>query len=183
MEHVERVNRTLVHQGSILDIYEDEMELPDGKHETWDFVSHRLGAAAVVPVLNDGRILLVHQYRPALNRMTWEIPAGSRDHVQEDTKICAERELREETGFACQRMEKILSLRTTVAFCDESIDVYLATGLERVGEQQLDEAEAIEIKAFSSKELMDKIYRGEIQDSKTVSGILAAVIHLGELEA
>ena len=85
MKHVERVNRTLVHAGSIVDVYQDEMVLPDGKHENWDFVSHRMGAAAVIPVLPDGRILLVHQYRPALDRMTWEVPAGARDAVTEDT--------------------------------------------------------------------------------------------------
>ena len=84
MEHVERISRTLVRKGSILDIYDDEVKLPDGSIEHWDFVAHRKGAAAVVAVLPDGRILLVRQYRPALDRYTWELPAGCRDSVGED---------------------------------------------------------------------------------------------------
>ena len=173
MKHVERVNRTLAHAGSIVDVYQDEMVLPDGRHEMWDFVSHRMGAAAVLPVLPDGRILLVHQFRPALDRMTWEVPAGARDSKEEETMVCAKRELREETGYEAGEWKQMLSLKTTVAFCDEFIDVYLATNLVKVGEQVLDEAEAIELKAFTLEELKTEIFEGRIKDSKTVSAILA----------
>ena len=76
---LKRVKRVLEHEGTILDIYSDYMELPDGKIEKWDYVEHRKGAAAVVPVLPDGRILMVRQYRNALERFTLEIPAGARD--------------------------------------------------------------------------------------------------------
>lgn len=177
MKHVERIQRKLIHKGAILDIYQDEVELPDGRREQWDFVSHRMGAAAVVPVLPDGRILLVHQYRPALDRMTWELPAGARDNQNEDTSVCASRELREETGYDCREMVKLLALKSTVAFCNEFIDVYLATGLVKAGEQQLDEAEAIELQAFTLEELKQQIFAGKIQDSKTVSGILAYSVY------
>ena len=85
----------------------------------WDFVSHRKGAAAVLPVLDDGRIIMVRQYRNALERETIEIPAGCRDFVGEDTRLCAERELKEETGYSSDDISFLLSLRTTVAFCDE----------------------------------------------------------------
>ena len=78
-QQVKRVKRELIKHGAILDMYEDTMELPDGKQETWDFISHRKGAAAVVPVRGDGKILMVKQYRNAIDRMTLEIPAGSRD--------------------------------------------------------------------------------------------------------
>jgi len=169
---LKRVKRELVYAGSILDIYADYMELPNGKVEKWDFVSHRKGAAAVVPVLDDGKILLVKQFRFALNRMTLEIPAGSRDSVEEDTLICAKRELEEETGYTSKDFKKLISLKTTVAFCDEMIDVYLARNLI-VGEQKLDEAEDIEIKAFELSELIQMIFSGKLQDSKTVAGILA----------
>ena len=74
---------------------------------------------------------MVTQYRPALGRMTLEIPAGSRDSVEEDTAVCAARELEEETGYKAGRMEPLLSLRTTVAFCNEMIDVYLARDRQR----------------------------------------------------
>ncbi len=172
MEHVEVEERKLVYQGSIIDVYADTVRLPNGHKEAWDFVSHRKGAAAVIPVLPDGRIVLVHQYRHALERMTWEVPAGSRDSVTEDTMICARRELTEETGYTCDTIEPLISLKTTVAFCDEFIDVYLAKGLHP-GQQHLDDAETIEIKAWDMQDLLEEIYAGRIQDSKTVSAILA----------
>lgn len=173
MEHVERVGRTLVYEGTILDIYRDEMKLPNGGTEIWDFVSHRKGAACVVPVLPDGKILLVRQYRPALNRYTWELPAGCRDNADEPTSVCAKRELNEETGYDSDSITRLLSLKSTVAFCDELIDVYLAKDIYRAGEQHLDEAENIDMKKWDPEELLEKIYAGEIQDSKTVAGILA----------
>jgi ADP-ribose pyrophosphatase len=171
-EHVERISRKLVHAGSILDIYSDTMLLPNGKTEEWDFVAHRKGAAAVLPVTEDGKIILVHQYRPALERMTWEVPAGSRDSVEESTLVCATRELEEETGYTGGEISFLISLKTTVAFCNEFIDVYVATGL-KPGKQHLDEAERIEVKAWEMKDLLEEIYAGRIQDSKTVSAILA----------
>ncbi len=171
-QKIKRLNRKLEFQGSILDFYSDTMQLPDGKTEKWDFVAHRMGAAAVVPVLPDGRILMVRQYRNALERETLEIPAGARNSRTEDTKVCAERELEEETGYRSGKMERILSLRTTVAFCDEFIDVYLARELVP-GQQHLDEGEFINVEAYSLEELLPQIYEGKIQDSKTVSGILA----------
>ena len=88
-EHIERIGRELVYKGSILDIYKDTMLAPNGKKEIWDFVSHRMGAACVLPVLEDGRLLLVRQYRPALDRETLEVPAGCRDSVEEDPMLCA----------------------------------------------------------------------------------------------
>ena len=91
-EQITRIKRELIHKGTILDIYKDTMQLPDGNTEEWDFVSHRKGAAAVVAVRDDGKVLMVRQYRPALERETLEIPAGSRDSVTEDTKVCAARE-------------------------------------------------------------------------------------------
>ena len=173
MKHnIKRLKRELVYQGSILDIYADYMQLPDGKTEKWDFVSHREGAAAVVAVTEDGNLLLVRQYRSALDRETLEIPAGSRDSVTEDTAVCAKRELEEETGWKCGHMEKLLQLKTTVAFCNEFIDVYLATELKS-GVQKLDEGEEIEIVSMPLADAVQKIYCGEIQDAKTVAGILA----------
>jgi ADP-ribose pyrophosphatase len=167
-----RIKRELMYKGSILDIYKDTMQLPDGGTEEWDFVSHRLGAAAVLPVMTDGRVVMVRQYRNALGRETLEIPAGSRDSRTEDTAICAARELEEETGYRSENIEYLLSLRTTVAFCDEFIDVYLATGLKR-GQRHLDEGESIEVELYTIEELCDKVYAGEIQDSKTVAAIMA----------
>ena len=178
MEEIKRIDRKLVHRGSILDIYEDTMELPNGTTQKWDFVSHRMGAACVLAVRPDGKILMVRQYRNALDRYTLEVPAGKRDSLDEDTALTAARELQEETGYKAGKLERILSLKSTVAFCDELIDVYLATDLEKVGEQNLDEAEYIEIEAYDLKELMDMCYSGTLQDSKTVSAIMAYAARL-----
>lgn len=169
---IKRVKRELVKSGVILDIYADTMEFGDGKQEVWDFVSHRKGAAAVVPVREDGKVLMVRQYRNAIERMTLEIPAGSRDSVTEDTRICAARELEEETGYKSDDLSFLISLKTTVAFCDEFIDVYLAKNL-KPGEQHLDEGEFIDVEAYDIDELCEMIYTGKLQDAKTVSALLA----------
>lgn len=107
-----------------------------------------------------------------LDRETLEIPAGARDSVTEDTAICAKRELEEETGYICGKIEKLLALKSTVAFCNEFIDVYLATELTE-GVQHLDEEEFIDVEAWKLSDLCEKIYAGEIQDAKTVAAILA----------
>lgn len=172
IDEMKRLKRELMYKGSIVDVYKDTMQFANGKIEEWDYVAHRKGAAAVLPVLEDGRIIMVRQYRNALERETLEIPAGCRDFVGEDTKICAARELKEETGYRSDDISYLLSLRTTVAFCNESIDVYLAKNLKK-GEQHLDDAESIDVEIYTVKELCDMIYAGKIQDSKTVSAILA----------
>lgn len=172
IEQMKRVERELMYKGAILDIYKDTMEFANGKREEWDFVSHRMGAAAILPVLPDGRIVLVRQYRNALERETIEIPAGCRDSATEDTKVSATRELEEETGYRSKKVSFLLSLRTTVAFCDEYVDVYLAEELEP-GEQHLDESESIEVEIYELKTLCEMIYQGKIQDSKTVAAIMA----------
>ena len=169
---IKRLSRELVYKGTILDIYKDTMDVGNGKIEEWDYVAHRKGAACVLPVLPDGKILMVRQYRNALERDTLEVPAGARDSVNEDTMLCAVRELEEETGYKSNKVSKLLSLRTTVAFCNEMVDVYLAEDLVP-GKQQLDDAEDIRVEAFELETLCDMIYQGVIQDAKTVAAILA----------
>lgn len=172
LEEMKRLNRELMYQGSILDIYKDTMQFANGTVEEWDFVSHRKGAAAVLPVLPDGRVIMVRQYRNALERETIELPAGCRDSLDEDTKLTAARELEEETGYKSQKISFLLSLRTTVAFCDEFVDVYLAEDLVP-GEQHLDDAESIDVEIYTVEELCEMIYAGKLQDSKTVAAVLA----------
>lgn len=170
-DKVERIKRELKYKGHIIDLYTDYVKTPNGKMAEWDFIGHR-GAAAVVPVLEDGRILMVRQYRNALDRFTLEIPAGGLDSVEEPMIQCASRELEEETGFCCDKLEILISLKTTVAFCNEQIDVFVAKNL-KPSQQNLDEDESIDVEAYSVDELCEKIYCGELQDSKTVSAILA----------
>ena len=100
------------------------------------------------------------------------MPAGARDSVTEDTKVTAARELEEETGYRSDSIGFLISLKTTVAFCDEFVDVYLARNLIKT-EQHLDDAEDIAVEAWDLDELCDLIYQGRIQDAKTVAAILA----------
>lgn len=171
MEEYKRLSRELVAHGAIIDYYQDTMRIPNGNIAKWDFIKHK-GAAAVVPIDEQGRLVMVRQYRNALERYTLEIPAGGLQTPEEPTRDAAARELSEETGYHCDQLELLLSIRTTVAFCNEKIDIYVAEHLTP-GKQHLDEDEYVQVKAYPLEELVEKIYAGEIQDSKTVAAILA----------
>lgn len=171
MDEIKRIARELVAKGAIIDYYQDTMQLPNGNQARWDFIKHK-GAAAVVPVDDQGRIIMVSQYRNALERETLEIPAGGLQTPEEPTREAAIRELAEETGYHTNDMELLISIYTTVAFCNEKIDIYVARHLTP-GQQHLDEDEYVQYQAYTVEELLHKIYRCEIQDSKTVAAILA----------
>lgn len=177
-EHIIRLNRELKFKGKIIDFYQDTMEI-DGDHTViWDFIKHK-GAAAVVPVTDDGRILMVRQYRNALDRYTLEIPAGALDAEDEPGLNCAARELEEETGYRSDDLEWLITLRTTVAFCNERIEVYVAKNLIP-SRQHLDEDEFIDLKAYSLDDLKEKIFSGEIEDAKTVASLMAYAVKYGK---
>jgi ADP-ribose pyrophosphatase len=172
MEEIKRLSRDLIANGAIIDYYQDTMELPNGNTAKWDLIDHK-GAAAMVAVREDGKLLMVRQYRNALGRETIEIPAGGLNGREEPTKLAALRELKEETGYETEDAELLLSIYTTVAFCNEKIDIYLATGLKRQGAQHLDEDEYVDVEAYDLEELKQMIFDCKIQDSKTICGILA----------
>ena len=171
MEQIKRLKRELKFEGTILKFYQDTMQIPNGNTAVWDFIAHK-GAAAVVPVLPDGRIIMVRQYRNALERYTLELPAGAVNEVDEPKEICAARELEEETGYRAGKLEWLINLNTTVAFCNEFIGIYLATELEKT-HQHLDEDEYVDVQFCELAELMDMIYTGKITDGKTIAGIFA----------
>lgn len=168
---IKRVKRELAYEGAVINVYKDYMQFEDGHTAVWDYIHHD-GAAAVVPVLPDGRILMVRQYRNALDRYTLEIPAGKLDDPKEEGIVCASRELEEETGYRSEHLEQLLTLRTTVAFCNERIEIFVAKDLIP-SKQHLDEGEFIDVCACTMEELKEKIYSGELQDSKTVAALLA----------
>ena len=170
-EVYKRLKRELIHKGAVIGYYKDYVQIPNGNVAEWDFIKHK-GAAAVVPVTKEGKILMVRQYRNALDRFTLEIPAGGRDSEEEETIVCAARELEEETGYRSENLELLLSLRTTVAFCNEFIDVYVARDLIP-SRQHLDEDEYVDVEEHEIDELVKLCYDGVLQDSKTVSAILA----------
>lgn len=173
IDPVKRLERKLKYQGNILKIYEDTVEA-NGHQAHWDFIHHD-GAAAVVPVTDDGRILMVRQYRNALNRETLEIPAGKLDDPGEPKIECAFRELEEETGYRTEDMEYLISVNTTVAFCDEAIDIFVARNLIP-SRQNLDEDEEIEVEAWEIQDLLDLIFTGKITDGKTLAAITAYAV-------
>lgn len=170
-EEFKRLSRDLVYHGAIIDFYKDTVLVPNGNIVQWDFIGHQ-GAAAVVPVQADGRILMVRQYRNALDRETLEIPAGGLSGADEPTREAAARELEEETGYRAKELSLLITIRTTVAFCNEKIDIYLAKDLEP-GRQHLDEDEFIHVEAYGIEELAQMIYEGKIEDSKTISALMA----------
>lgn len=170
-EEFKRLDRELIAKGSIIDYYQDVIQVPNGNIVRWDFIAHQ-GAAAVVPVTEDNKILMVRQYRNALDRYTLEVPAGGLNGLDEPTKVAAARELEEETGYRSENLEFLISIRTTVAFCNEKIDIYVAKNL-LPSQQHLDEDEFINVEAYDVKALLSMIYAGKIQDSKTICAIMA----------
>lgn len=172
MSEFKRLERKLIAKGKIIDYYQDLIEVENGNLVKWDFIEHK-GAAAVVPVLPDGRILMVRQYRNALERYTVEIPAGGLDFPEEPHYDAALRELKEETGYIAKELELLIRINTTVAFCNELISVFVAFLDGNRGEQDLDEDEFINVVPYEVKELERMIYTGEITDSKTISAIMS----------
>lgn len=170
MGKYKRLKRTLIHQGKITTTYKDRMLLPNGKEADWDFIGHN-GAAAMVAETEDEKIVMVRQYRNALERYTWEIPAGG-VNPNEDWKEAAIREMEEETGYQLKDVVHLIDIYTTVAFCNEKIGIYCGR-VEKKSIQNLDEDEFVEVKCFELDELMKMIQSGHIQDSKTISGIMA----------
>ena len=174
----ERLDRKLIHRGAIIDLYQDSVRTPSGHVAKWDFIGHK-GAAAVVPVTERGTILMVRQYRNAIDRYTLEIPAGGRDSLEEKTYDCAARELEEETGFRSDHLELLIQLKTAVAYCNEFIDVYVAKDLVP-SHQHLDEDEVINVERWSVEDLQQLIYTGKMTDAKTVAAIMAYAAKYGK---
>ena len=171
MEPLKRLSRELVYKGAIIDLYKDKVQAPDGNVQDYDFIGHK-GAAAVMPVTNEGKIVMVRQYRNALDRFTIEIPAGGLNGKDEPGIMCAARELEEETGYKSDDLELLIAVNTTIAFCNEKIEIYVARNLQK-SQQHLDEGEFVEVEEYTIEELVEKVYNAEIQDAKTVSAILA----------
>lgn len=176
MGEYKRLSRTLVKEAHIFQMYDDELLLPDGRISHYDFLEHK-GAAAVIPVMKDGKILMVKQFRNALDRYTLEIPAGGRNSLSEEFIVAAARELEEETGYRSENLKHLISIRTAVAFCNEKIEVYMATDLIP-SRQHLDDDEFIDVAAYSVSELKKMIFDGVIEDSKTIASIMSYEVFL-----
>ena len=159
-----------IFDGVLLHVRRDRVELPNGHEATREWIIHP-GASAVIPLLPDGNIILVKQYRYPVGRVTLEIPAGKLDIPGEDPIECAKRELSEETGYSAEKIWKLTSIATTVGFSNEWIHIYAATGLT-VGTQHPDDDEFINCVKVPLKDAVSMVERGEIFDAKSAVGIL-----------
>jgi len=158
--------------GVVIDVEHWKVRLPDGSEGLREIVLHK-GAAAVIPVDEQGRVAMVRQYRTPLERETLEIPAGKLDFPGEDPLECAKRELREETGLKAEEWRKLVALRTTPGFCNETIHMYMARGLSQ-GERDLDDDEFLNVEWMPIERVTNMILEGRIEDSKTIAAVLMA---------
>lgn len=161
-----------IFDGRILRVEKWQVTCPNGQSAPREIVVHK-GAAAVVPVYEDGTTLLVRQHRVSVDRVTLEIPAGKLDSWGEDPYDCAVRELEEETGLKAERFTLLTSVLTTPGFCTEKIAIYLAQGLTQ-GETHPDEDEFLGLVRMPLDEAIELVMRGEIRDGKTICGLLMA---------
>lgn len=161
-----------VYRGNLIGLRVDTVELPSGRRTKREIVEHG-GCIAVVAIHADGRVLLVRQYRKAVEEALLEIPAGTLE-AGEEPLDCARRELEEETGFAADEWRKLGFFYTSPGFCTEGMHVYLATGL-RPANRQPDEDEIIEVVPVPLSEAAALVASGEIHDAKSVAGLLMAL--------
>ena len=163
-----------IYQGRIIDLIIEEVEDSPGKARKCEIISH-LGGGVVIPMFDNGDLLLVRQYRYPHKKFVLEVPAGKLE-PNEDPLNCAKRELEEETGYTAERYEKLTAIYTTPGFCNEILHIYLATKLKKSqAGQHLDEGEqSLTIELIPLSTAVDMVVRGEIVDSKTIVGILLA---------
>ncbi len=179
MEYFEKTLKTeAVYKGNIIKVQNVTVSLSNGKEATRDIVLHP-GASVVIPINEKGELYLVKQFRKPLDLTTLELPAGKLDSVGEDPKVCAERELMEETGLRAEKLEHVISIHTTPGFCNEVIHMYTATGLTQ-GEACTDEDEFLDVEKIHVSELVDMILEHKITDAKTIIGVLLAERKLRE---
>lgn len=166
-----RINRKKLYEGKIFTLAEDTIEFPNGNKTKWDVILHD-GAAAIVPIDEEGNIILVEQYRCVEDGPILEIPAGKLEK-DEDPLLCAARELEEETGYKANKITPLGSIYSAVGFSDEEVRLYLAEELED-GIMNLDEDEYVKVLKFRLDEVIDMIVEDKIRDSKTVAAVLKA---------
>jgi ADP-ribose pyrophosphatase len=163
----------VVYEGRIFDVTVDRVRLPHGRETDLEIVRHG-GSVVLIPIDEEGRVLLVRQYRHAAGRFLWELPAGSLE-VGEDPKAAAHRECHEELGLIAGQLETLAALWPTPGFCTELMTFYRATALRvpDAGDMAAyqDEDESIEVGRFTRDEMTAMIARGEIRDLKTVAGL------------
>lgn len=171
-----QLNSTNVYKGRLLDVYSDEIVLPNGHKSKREYIKH-VSAACVVPVDDEGNVIIEKQFRYPFSKVLTEIPAGKLDSKAEPHFDAALRELKEETGYSAEKMIYLGEFYPTCAYSDEIIHMYLATGLKK-GEQKLDDDEFVGVEKMPLEELVAEIMKGNIPDGKTQTAILKAYYYL-----
>jgi ADP-ribose pyrophosphatase len=171
-----RVKSSRVYTGKIVSLDVDSVRFPDGSIGELEMIRHS-GASAIVPFLSDPQgedpqVLMIRQYRYAADGYLYEIPAGRLDKG-EDPRDCAARELKEETGCTAERFDHLLTIYTTPGFTDEKIHLFMATGLV-AGETKHEVDEFLDLHPMRLSRALEMVEAGEIQDAKTVIGLLFA---------
>ena len=158
----------ILFRGKVFDLRVDKIKYNSGNEGIREIAVHP-GGAVIVPVKDDGKFIMVSQYRYPFEKFLLEFPAGKLDN-NEDPEVCAFRELQEETGYKTDKLQKLGAISTTPGFCTEILHIYLARNLTP-GEHNREEGEyGMEVKEFTFKEIEEKIAGGEIIDSKSISG-------------
>jgi len=171
------INSTPIYTGKVISLNVDEVTLPNGKTSKRELIKHP-GAVAIIPITNEGKIILVEQYRKALERSLIETPAGKLE-PGEEPEVSARRELEEETGFGCEKLTYIQSFATSPGFADEIIHIYVAEGLYKIeNAASLDEDEFVDLIEATIEESLEMMNNGQIFDAKTAYSILWAKDYL-----
>ena len=170
MNNADVLNREIVFAGKVFDVERAKVRLPHGRESTQEVVRHSK-SAVLIPVPAPGQLILIRQYRFALNTWMWELPAGSVDEGESPEQAAA-RECHEEIGKVPATVVRLAALYPTPGYCDEEIIFFRLSGLEDSHEKAaVDEDEDIEARTFELREAREMIRRGEIVDMKTIVGI------------
>lgn len=162
-----QITSVVAYDGHFLKVQRDTVKLPDGKSTTREYIKHP-GAVVILPLFDDGMVLLERQYRYPLGRVFIEYPAGKIDEG-EDYLSCAKRELREETGYTATEWQHVCTIHNAIAYADEHLELFLARGLI-AGERRLDDGEFLDVFKAPLKDMLTWVREGVVTDVKTVIG-------------